>query len=327
MKVYTKTGDQGETSLFSRQRVPKDHVRVEAYGTIDEASAALGLARALSKQDWVIEAIVRLQEELIWLNADLATETLQNGQSYYITEQHVAKLEAAIDKLEEQRIPQKYFITPGTSAVSAAIDLARSMVRRAERAVVKARRSEEIPPNVSLYINRLYDFLFVLARCAEQEELITTVTQAVIKTLQAAPNINTPTERKMPMLERAKKIVAAAEQKAITLGIPMVIAVVDCGGNLVLQERMDDSLLASISLALDKAYTALSLKMPTDEVAKAVQPGMPIYGLEGNLNGRFVVFGGGFPLVEQGVVVGAIGVSGGTVEEDMAVAKAGLAAW
>ena len=129
------------------------------------------------------------------------------------------------------------------------------------------------------------------------------------------------------MLAKAKLIVDAAEKKAVEIGVPMVIAVVDQGGNLVLQERMDDSLLASISLAFGKAYTAVSLKMPTDEVAKLVTPGNPLYGLSSNDQGKYVVFGGGFPLFDKQIIVGAVGVSGGTVDEDMLVARAGLSGW
>lgn len=326
MKVYTKTGDKGETSLFSRERVPKDHVRIQVYGTLDEASAALGMAKALAKQQWVCEKIEQVQQDLILLCGDLATPELKKDRQYLITEGHIASLEQQIDELEEKRIPQKYFITPGASAVSAAIDLARSIVRRAERAVVTAKRTETIPQTVFLYMNRLSDFLFVLARCAEQEEIIAAATRGVLGALQEAV-ADGARKGEGSMLAKAKQVVAAAEQKAVEMGIPMVIAVVDQGGNLVLQERMDNSVLAGIALAVDKAFTAVSLKMPTSEVAKAVQPGQPLFGLASNGQGRYVVFGGGFPLEAGGQVVGAIGVSGGTVEEDMAVAKAGLAVW
>ena len=111
------------------------------------------------------------------------------------------------------------------------------------------------------------------------------------------------------------------------IGVPMVIAVVDVGGNLVAQHRMDDSLLASISISLDKAYTAVALKMPTDQAAALTVPGSSLFGLNTADGGRLIIFGGGFPINEGGSVIGGIGVSGGSVEEDMAVAKAGLAAW
>ena len=112
MKVYTKTGDEGKTSLLSKERVFKDHMRVDAYGTVDEANAAMGLAKSLLANTWAFDIIQRIQVQLISLNADLATEAL-SGANYRITQQHVADLEIVIDTLEQKRIPQHYFVTPG----------------------------------------------------------------------------------------------------------------------------------------------------------------------------------------------------------------------
>lgn len=327
MKVYTKTGDGGQTSLLSKQRVNKDSDRVSAYGTVDEASAAMGLAKSLTGQLWAIEIIQQIQTELIDLNADLATNDSSAVTTFRIGADNVKRLESLIDSLEERRIPQHYFVTPGTTSAGAALDLARTIVRRAERLVVRLKRSETVPAPVGLYLNRLSDLLFVLARCVEQEELIQAVTGQVMKALAPQPEAAASRELSSGILAKAKVILAAAEQKAVELGIPMVIAVVDEGGNLVAQYRMDGALLASVSLALDKAYTAVALKMPTEQVAALVVPGQPLYGLHTASAGRFVVFGGGIPILKNGCLAGGIGVSGGTVEEDIAVAEAGLAAW
>ncbi len=325
MKVYTKTGDGGQTSLLSKQRIAKDDVRVEAYGTVDEANTAMGLAKSLLKQQWAEPMIQSLQEELIELNGDLATDLSQGQMALRINDEHVTRLERQIDALEEKRIPQKYFVTPGGCPASAALDLARTMVRRAERCVVRLKRTAEIPTAASLYLNRLSDLLFVLARCVEQDEIVAAATGKIMTALQAKGQ-NAGGKDGMTVLDRAKKLLAAAEYKALEIGVPMVIAVVDDGGNLVAQQRMDGALLASISLALDKAYTAVALKLPTDQAAAVVTPGRELFGLNTAGNGRFIVFGGGFPIVERGVVIGAIGVSGGSVHEDMLVAKAALAA-
>jgi len=128
------------------------------------------------------------------------------------------------------------------------------------------------------------------------------------------------------LLSKAKIMLEAAERKAMEIGVPMVIAVVDMGGNLVAQHRMNGSLLASVSISLDKAYTAAALKMPTHEAAALVVPGQALFGLNTTVGGRLVVFGGGFPILENGTMIGGLGVSGGSVEEDMNVATAGLAA-
>lgn len=324
MKVYTKTGDEGKTSLFSKQRVFKDHMRVDAYGTVDEANAAMGLAKSLLTKTWAVEIIQQIQVELVSLNADLATENL-SLENYRITGEHVGKLEAVIDSLEQQRIPQPYFVTPGASSASAALDLARTMVRRAERLVVKLKRTEAVTVPVSLYLNRLSDLLFVLARCVEQEELISKIKSTITSVLESKQGEDIQKETGS-MLLKGKKMIAAAEAKSLELGVPMVIAVVDMGGNLVAQHRMDGSLLASISLSLDKAYTAVALKLPTHEAAAYVTPGKELFGINTTNAGRLVVFGGGFPIMEGETMIGGFGVSGGSVEEDMIVAQAGLAA-
>lgn len=329
MSVYTRTGDGGTTSLYSKERVSKDDIRVEAYGTVDEASAAMGAARALvACFPWAEACLQTLQSELIDLNADLATYFTEQAAGR-ITETHVARLEAVIDEMEQRRIPQHYFVTPGESKASAALDVARTIVRRAERRTITLSQKAFVPEADRRYLNRLSDLLFVMARCVEQEEVVQKATAQIIERLtngQQRPGGSARKEAKT-LLDKAKQILEEAEYKAMEIGVPMVIAVVDAGGNLVTQHRMDGSLLASISLALDKAYTAAALKMSTEEAAHLVQPGGPLYGLNTAQQGRFVVFGGGLPLLDGKEVIGGIGVSGGAVHEDVQVANAALAAW
>ncbi len=125
-------------------------------------------------------------------------------------------------------------------------------------------------------------------------------------------------------LDSAMKIIAAATEKAKDINVPMVIAVVDSGGNLVAQHRMDGALIVSIEIALNKAYTAVAIQVPTHELSKAAQPGQPLFGIHNTQGGRIIIFGGGFPLQRDGKMVGGIGVSGGSVEEDIQCATAGL---
>ncbi|MEF2146549.1 MAG: heme-binding protein [Desulfovibrionaceae bacterium] len=125
-------------------------------------------------------------------------------------------------------------------------------------------------------------------------------------------------------LKTALPMIAAAEKKAEEIKVPMVITVLDAGGNMIAQHRMDDALLVSVEISLNKAYSALAVKIPTSTLGELAQPGKPLYGIQ-NCS-RMIIFGGGFPVVRDGVIIGAIGVSGGSVEEDMACAKAGLAA-
>jgi uncharacterized protein GlcG (DUF336 family) len=128
-------------------------------------------------------------------------------------------------------------------------------------------------------------------------------------------------------LDLALKMIEAAEVKSKSIKVPMIIAVVDDGTNLVAQHRMDDAILASIDISYGKAFTAAATKMPTHVLGEAAQTGGPLFGLNTTNNGKIVIFGGGYPVTnEKGEVIGAIGVSGGSIEEDMACAEAGLGA-
>lgn len=172
MKVYTRRGDDGTTGLLYGGRVDKDDLRTEAYGTVDEAVSALGLARAaVTEPEWA-QAVLVLQRELFVVAAQLATHTdhwsqLSGGVSR-VTDAMVDVLEARIDALTERfPLPQE-FVVPGESAAGAALDLARTIVRRAERRATAMRRADLLPDDAPLrYLNRLSDHLFVLARAVE----------------------------------------------------------------------------------------------------------------------------------------------------------------
>lgn len=125
-------------------------------------------------------------------------------------------------------------------------------------------------------------------------------------------------------LDLAKKLIDGAEKEAKKIDVPMVISVIDEGGNLIAVHRMDDAWLASIDIAQNKAWTSVALKMPTSNLAEATVPNAELYGLNTTNQGRIVVFGGGIPLVEDGKVVGAVGVSGGAVAQDTQVAESAV---
>ncbi len=164
MKIYTKTGDSGETSLFGGQRVSKNHSRIDAYGTVDELNSVIGLARTADPNP-VIDAILgRIQSELFVLGADLATPPEKNAQIDRIGQDHVQKLEEDIDQLEQNLNPLKSFILPGGSPGAAYLHLARTVCRRAERTSFSCRQSEIISDEALFFLNRLSDLLFVMAR-------------------------------------------------------------------------------------------------------------------------------------------------------------------
>jgi uncharacterized protein GlcG (DUF336 family) len=131
----------------------------------------------------------------------------------------------------------------------------------------------------------------------------------------------------MITLEAARRVVSAAEEKAREIGQPMDIAVLDGGRNLKSFARMDNAWLGSIEIAIDKAYTSTSFEMSTEDLASQAQPGQPLFGINTTSNSRVVIFAGGIPIQRDGQVVGAVGVSGGTPDQDQQVAEAGVAAF
>jgi cob(I)alamin adenosyltransferase len=164
MKIYTKKGDSGETSLFGGTRVPKSHERIEAYGTVDELNSFVGLAASYELSDVGAKYLSRVQELLFTLGADLATPPSYQTRIDRISENDVVFLEDAIDKLEEDLEPLKNFILPGGSQPGATLHVARTTCRRAERAAVDCAEVDDISENCIKFLNRLSDFLFVIAR-------------------------------------------------------------------------------------------------------------------------------------------------------------------
>ncbi|HEV3417552.1 MAG TPA: cob(I)yrinic acid a,c-diamide adenosyltransferase [Pirellulales bacterium] len=168
MKLYTKTGDGGETGLFGGPRVRKDSPRIEAYGTVDELNTLLGLARAEALPGEIDALLARIQSELFDVGAELATPDPKRHGTALVGAAHIAALESAIDRFEAPLTPLKQFILPGGTRAAAALHIARTVCRRAERRIVTLSHTpgETVSPDVIVYLNRLSDLLFVLARAA-----------------------------------------------------------------------------------------------------------------------------------------------------------------
>lgn len=165
MKIYTKTGDAGETSLFGGGRVSKHHLRVEAYGTIDEVNSLLGLARAAGPSQQGDLWLEKVQNQLFHLGSDLATPLdAKTDWITRVTEQDIAWLESTIDRMSDALAPLHNFILPGGAQVAAHLHVARAVCRRAERLITALGESEDISEHVIPYVNRLSDWLFTLAR-------------------------------------------------------------------------------------------------------------------------------------------------------------------
>ncbi len=159
-KVYTRTGDRGKTSLYTGERVSKASLRVETYGTIDEADSVLGMARAFVEHENVKETIYKVQKDLWLLMADVASL----GQEAKITDANVTELEQIIDMYDSHLKPLDHFIVPGESRSASFLDLARSVIRRAERLMWRLGESEDIHESNLKYLNRLSDLCFILSR-------------------------------------------------------------------------------------------------------------------------------------------------------------------
>lgn len=174
MKIYTRTGDAGDTGLFGGGRVPKDHPRVAAYGDVDELNSAIGVARATAPAQAFDPLLESIQRDLFALGGQLATpdparvaKALEKAQ---LSDERIAELERVMDAADEELTPLRAFVLPAGTPKACALHLARTVCRRAERSVVALARENELPPVFLVYLNRLSDLLFTLARLANHRD-------------------------------------------------------------------------------------------------------------------------------------------------------------
>ncbi len=314
--LYTRGGDKGQTSLVGGGRVSKSDPRVDCYGTVDEANSMLGLAYAQTDNEYIRATVRKIQGRLFAVGAELASDSPETAAALKgnISEEDVAFLENVVDTCTLTTGKQTHFVIPGVDPASAALHVARTIVRRAERRMV------ELPVREVLtrYINRLSDAVYAMARLQEdmtmmREKVTDMVKEAMAQQTQAGfPPMS---------LDILRRMADRAVEKAQELGVPVVFSAVDAGGNLMLLQRMEGALVGSVEVSAGKAYTAYAFQMPTHELGAASRPDGPLYGIENANPGKIVLFGGGFPYVVDGKVAGGIGVSGGTVEQDMEIAR------
>lgn len=319
MGIYTKNGDNGITSLVKVSQVSKADDRIALLGELDELSCALGLVKADARDD--SSFLSHIQEILSKLMAGVAD---QFNAAYKLSTDEVSLLEREIDRLETLFEREKAFVLPGGCKKSAQLDMARAIARRCERTLVSTERKFGGDRTAKQYLNRLSDYLYVAARYADasngkpsaqtaapQAQIV----QEVLKQVNAALKLN---------LNTAKKLIEKIEQHASELGMKAVIAICTPDGNPIAVHVMDGAYLVSFDVALKKAYTAVAVKMSTLELGKLAQPGQTFYGIDKLDNGKIVIFGGGVPLVSNGMLIGGLGISGGTGEEDDSLAQYGL---
>ncbi|HCD7428833.1 two-domain cob(I)yrinic acid a,c-diamide adenosyltransferase PduO [Citrobacter cronae] len=328
MAIYTRTGDAGTTALFTGQRVSKTHPRVEAYGTLDELNAALSLCICAAKSPQHRQLLENIQLQLFWFSAELASESEQpNPEQRYISSEEIAALETAIDTAMGRVTPLRSFILPGRSEAASRLHFARTLARRAERRLVELSADIAVRHVLMRYINRLSDCLYALARAEDHDAHQNDIIQKVAERYLAAIRTSATKEPTMSLsFQELHQLTRAAVTRAEELQVPVVISIVDANGTQTVTWRMPDALLVSSELAPKKAWTAVAMKTATHELTSAVQPGAALYGLESHMQGKVVTFGGGYALWREGLLLGGLGISGGSVDQDMDIAETAIAA-
>lgn len=334
MNIYTKGGDKGMTNLVHTRNVSKADDRIDLLGTIDELTSHLGLVKSMLTEVQTIRFLEEIQQTLITVMAGVADPY---NREYKIADEKTQTLEAEIDRLEGLFERPKKFILPGSSRISAQMDVARTVARRAERALASVSVKFGSDNGTKKYMNRLADYLYVLARredakgetgvtaggigkdtkmkTAEGQTVNEAVVQEVLQRIGMQGKIT---------LEQAKKLIEKIEEEAKRVGKKAVIAVCGPDGNPIAVHVMDGAFLVSFDVAIKKAYTSVAVKMSTMELNKLAQPGGTFYGLDKMEGGNIIIFGGGVPLKIGEIIIGGLGVSGGTGEEDHALAEYGL---
>lgn len=311
MKIYTKQGDEGNTSLLGGERTKKNDNRVWAYGTVDEANSYLGFAKAIIDNERIKDIIIHVQKDLFEVGAELASIGTKDYRER-ITEEFVSCLENIIDEIDKEKIALKSFAIPGGTKESAALDISRVIIRKAERYTVSLEDNYSLNKNLLKYLNRLSDLIYTLARLVDYNYIVDKSRERIKSIINCNKKINR---------EIAEYIVHRCIEKSKEINVPMVICIADNSGNPIMLQRMDNALLASIEIAKNKAYSAVVFKANTDKLYHLAKPEGELYGI-GNMS-NIITFGGGVLLKIEEEIIGAIGVSGGTVKQDMIVAEYG----
>jgi ATP:cob(I)alamin adenosyltransferase len=319
MSVTTKTGDDGYTNLLDGKRVHKYDLRVELLGAIDELTSAMGVMKSEVSNEEIKNELSEIQASFITVMAQIAHGS---SEKYNISQDQINKVEGLVQKYESMYIPENKFILPGKTKASAQLDLSRAIARRVERQVLTVNRFYPIHENCRVYLNRVSDYLYSVARHIDFKEDIRNKILEIVK----GSNISNLEEKAVIQnmnLELAKKLLSAVEDKAKEMDLPVVIAVSNEWGNIIAVHFMDGALPGSYDIAVDKAYTSAALRLATDVVGELSQSGAPLYGIGNTNKNRIVTFGGGLPLKVNNKVIGGIGVSGGSAEQDSSLALYG----
>lgn len=339
MKIYTKHGDGGMTTLMSATQISKADERINALGTIDELTSQMGLAKAYiasmntADSATCVAHFDRVQGVLMTIMAGIADP---RNKKHTVTAEETAFLEYIIDAVEASFPREHKFILPGYCELSARLDVARTTARRAERVIAVMDRKYAASAPAKAYLNRLSDYLYMLGRKADYDEAQRRESGGAAPAAAASANgsavdsiveevLRRVGEARPLDLAKATRLIEEVEKCAKAMGKQAVIAVCNSEGNPIAVHVMDGAFLVSYDVAIKKAYTAVSVKMPTKDLYELVQPGQTFYGLQ-NVD-KMVCFGGGVPLKVGDTIVGGLGISGGTGEEDHALCECGIRAF
>ena len=395
MKIYTKGGDRGTTSLVQTKNISKSDDRVQCIGAMEELISQIGLVKTMLTDAQETGFLEKIQRTLITVMAGVADPFKKD---YHIDDSAAQELEAEIDRLELLFQRPKEFILPGTCRLSAQIDVARTVARRAERSLALVSVRYGADNGSKKYMNRLADYLYILARyhdhlwmqekgtagfpaaaagnqeqgspegtaadkadkygnaadravvhekaadqavlqgyAAEKTGFHTNVSDRAVVSADASDGAALQEHcaalvrealKQMGVIPRinlniARNLADRIEAEAARRGLRAVIAICTPEGNPVLVHAMDGAFLVSFDVATKKAYTSVAVKMSTQELSRLAQPGQTFYGVDKMDGGKIVVFGGGIPLKYGDTIIGGLGISGGTGEEDHSLAEYG----
>ena len=344
MEMFTGSGDRGMTSLKRDRNVSKADDRIQAIGEIEDLITHIGMIK-LHADDLSLKAdLEKIQRNLL-----ICIEGINDPyhKDYKISEEEVKILSEKTENLKASYPMTAYEPLPGGCEASLRIDMARSVARRAERWLTSSDKKYGGQPVRKQYMNLLGSYLYALARYTDYVDSKKPA-QSVAPVVQpVSPAPAKPVNEKVPVMELtkeivvqevlkriqtmdrvtldiAKKLIEKIEGYATSVGKKAVVAVCGPDGNPVAVHVMDGAFLVSFDVAVKKAYTAVSVKMSTMELGKLVQPGQTFAGLEQIESDKLVFFGGGVPLFVGDNLVGGLGISGGTGEEDDDIAQYAL---
>ena len=291
MQTFIEQQDNGRASTATRQNLAKNNPVFRLIGALDELSAVLGIAETQTPA--LAEMIARIRRDLESVASEIA------GEKKFVDEAAVRQL---IETTEAFRSHLGDRVA--ATAVSGQLDLARTVARRAEAEAVAMSQTGGVTKFMLAWLNRLPDLLDAMSALSKSEP---------------KPKAE-PIEGGDGFCEKAAALCEKVRAVARQMGVRAVTAVCDAGGNPVMLQREDDGFIASVDIAMNKAFTAVSLKMTTEALAPLAKPSGPLYGIQFTNGGRIVIFGGGIPLKINGQIIGGFGVSGGTAEQDTALA-------